>query len=85
MLRDVVERFLRRAGFANFLGPALGVVALSKVMMWSSLCLATGNFSGPHGTRAGEPSTAGRPGCGIVSPASLLSLEVKAGPRDQLW
>ena len=42
----------------SFLGPALGLVVLSRVMV-----ISVPN-PGPHGTgtRAAEPSTAGRPG-----------------------
>ena len=46
----------------SFLGPALGLVVLSRVMVIS--VPNPGRLPGPHGTGiwAAEPSTAGRPG-----------------------
>ena len=50
----------RLARETSFLGPALGLVVLSRVMVIS--VPNPGRRPGPHGTRAAELSTAGRPG-----------------------
>ena len=70
VLRDVVERFLRRVGFAAFLGPAPGVVVISLACQTHLGHLCTEVPVATLGLTVqgvGEPSTAGRPRSGLAS------------------